>query len=74
VTKQKSLNDTLEGEIAAVLSLSSSGFVLKPKLIYAISDQLKMTVEAELFRGTEEGFFRRLRDASTVFAELKYSF
>ena len=71
---KKWLNDTLEGEIAGILSLSASDFTLKPRLIYAMSDQIKVSAGLDLFRGDRNTFFGRLKDTSTAFVELRYSF
>lgn len=68
------LNGALEGEIAAIGSFTGSDFAIKPKLIYAVNDQVKVSLGAEVFRGEAESFFGRLQDASNVFAELKFSF
>lgn len=68
------MNDTLEAEFAGVYSLSNDDYVLRPKLVYAVNDQLKATAGAELFRGRDDTYFGRLRKMSTVFAEMKYSF
>ncbi len=71
---KKWMNDTVEAEIAAVKSISTSDYVLKPKLIYAISDHWKLTAGANLFHGRTDTYYGRLKDASTVYSELKYSF
>ncbi len=71
---KKWINDTLECEIATVISLSTSDFILKPRLIYAVNDQIKMSAGVDLFRGNKNTFFGRLKDTSTAFVEFKYSF
>ncbi len=70
----KWLNETLEGEIAGVASLTRGDFALKPKLIYAFNDQLKGTLGADILRGGNNTFYGRLRNNSSLFAEMKYSF
>jgi hypothetical protein len=47
---------------------------VRAKVIYALNDRLKGTVGADVFRGPRVSFFGRIRDASTVFAEMKFSF
>jgi hypothetical protein len=71
---KKWINDTLVCEIATVISLSTSDFILKPRLIYAVNDQIKMSAGVDLFRGNKNTFFGRLKDTSTAFVEFKYSF
>jgi hypothetical protein len=68
------LNDTIEGEIAAVTSLSTSDFTLKSKLIYAVNDQIRASIGVDLFDGDGNTFFGRLKGISTAFAEFRYSF
>ena len=70
----KWLNETLEGEIAGVYSLTRNDYALKPKLIYAFNDQLKGTLGMDIYRGGDNSFYGRLRDNSSLFAEIKYSF
>lgn len=71
---EKWFNETLEAELAGVVSLSREEFVVKPKLSYAFDDHLKGSVGGNLFGGEERAFYARVKDNSTVFAELKYSF
>lgn len=70
----KWFNETLEGEIAAVTSFTNGDFMLRPKLVYAFNDQLKGSLGGDIFRGGSDTFFGRLRDNSSLFAEMKYSF
>ncbi len=68
------LNDTLEGEIAGVVSLSGGDAYLKPRLIYALNDHWKARLGADIFMGEKTKFFGRLQDNSSVFLELQYNF
>ncbi len=70
----KWLNDTLEGEIAGVLSFTRHDYTIKPKLIYAFNDQVKGTLGLDVFRGDSETYYGRLRKNSSLYAEIKYSF
>jgi len=70
----KWFNETLEGEIAGVLSFTCLDYVIRPKVIYAFTDRWKGTVGADIFRGSGKTFFGRLRDNSAVYVELRYSF
>lgn len=70
----KWLHETLEGEIAGITSLTRRDFVIKPKLVYSFNDHWKGSIGANLFRGEDNTFYGRLRDNSTVFMEIKYSF
>lgn len=68
----KAFNDTLETELALVGWLNNG--LMRPRLSYAISDHLKVTVGAELYGGESDSFFGRLKETSTGFAELRYLF
>ncbi|WP_156829893.1 hypothetical protein [Methylovulum miyakonense] len=70
----KWLNETPEGEIAGIVSLTRSDFVIKPKLAYAINDAWKSTLGANLFGGEDTAFYGRMHDNSAVFVEVKFSF
>ena len=70
----KWLHETLEGEVAAVLFFTRLDFVVRPKLTYALTDRWKVTVGADIFRGDPQSFLGRLRDNSTAYAELRWSF
>ncbi len=70
----KWLNETLEAEVAAILSFTRLDFVVRPKLVYALTDRWKVTVGADIFRGEPQSFFGRLRDNSTAYAEFRWSF
>ncbi|HEY3325776.1 MAG TPA: DUF1302 family protein [Novimethylophilus sp.] len=70
----KWLHETLEGEVAGIASFTRRDFALKPKLVYSFNDHWKSTFGANLFRGEDNTFYGRLRDDSTVFMEIRYSF
>jgi hypothetical protein len=70
----KWLNETLEAEVTGLYGFTRSDYAVRAKVIYALNDRLKGTVGADVFRGPRVSFFGRIRDASTVFAEMKFSF
>lgn len=70
----KWFNETLEGELAGVLSFTRLDFALRPKLTYAFTDRWKGLVGADIFRGAKNVLFGRLRKNSGVYVELRYSF
>jgi len=71
---KKWLNDTLETEVRLILGFIRLDAVVRPKIIYAVTDNLKLTVGADVFRGDEHSFFGRLRDNTTAYAEIQRSF
>ncbi len=70
----KWLNEMLEGEIAAVAAFGRSNYLIRPKLVYAFSDNLKGSFGLDIYRGAANTLFGLLRDNSLLFSELKYSF
>jgi hypothetical protein len=70
----KWLHETLEAECAAVAFAGPSGMMLQPKAVYAVTDDWKAVVGAEIFRGETASFFGSLRRNSIGFVELRWSF
>ena len=70
----KWLNETLEGEIAGVMSFGRSNYFIRPKLIYAFSDNIKGTLGLDIYRGESNTIFGQLVKNSLLFAEMKYGF
>lgn len=70
----KWLNETLEGELAGVYSFNRHDYAVRPKVTYAFTDRWRGTIGADLFRGSEDTFYGRLKDNSTAYAELRWSF
>ena len=70
----KWLNETLEGEIAAITSIGRSNYFIRPKLVYAFNDNIKGTLGLDIYRGESNTFFGQLRKSSLLFAEMKYGF
>ncbi len=58
----KWLSETLEAEVASVLFFTRLDFVVRPKVIYALTDRWKVTVGADIFRGPPQSFLGRLRE------------
>ena len=70
----KWFHDTLEAECAAAGYFEPGGFTIRPKVVYAISDEWKAAVGAELFRGEALALFGLLRQNSTAYLEALWSF
>jgi hypothetical protein len=70
----KWLRETLEGEYAAVGFFGPDGLALRPKIAYAVSDNWKVLVGGELFRGDSSSLFGLLRPNSTWYVEARWSF
>lgn len=65
-------NERLESELTLVGWFNDG--LIKPKLIYSISDEWRAIVGAEMYRGKDDGFFGRLKSLSGLFAELRWLF
>ncbi len=70
----KWLHETLEAELASALSLTRLDYALRPKVTYALTDRWKAILGADVFRGDRRSFFGNLRDNTTAYAELRWSF
>ena len=68
------LHETLEAELATIVSVDRFGWVLRPRVTYALTDRWRLTVGGDLFGGERLSFFGNLRDNSAAFAELRWSF
>ncbi|MEO6024758.1 MAG: DUF1302 family protein [Burkholderiales bacterium] len=71
---KKWLNETLEGELAGSLLLNRSGYLVRPKLIYAANDRLKLIAGVEYFSGSDKTSYGRQEKNRGVFAEARYFF
>jgi hypothetical protein len=68
------LNETLEAEVAAVVSLERLGYVVRPRVAYAATDRWRIVVGADVFGGGRHAFYGNLRDNSGVYLEVRRSF
>jgi hypothetical protein len=66
--------ETLEAELAGIVSVSRFGWVLRPRVTYALSDRWRLTVGGDLFGGDRLSFLGNLRENSAAFVELRWSF
>lgn len=68
------LNDMLRAELLSVLHFTRRNWYLRPLVSYDASDNVKLSVGANLYSGGDDTFFGRLRKDSGLFAELRYAF
>jgi uncharacterized protein DUF1302 len=68
------LNDTLRAELEAVAWITRFNYLVRPKVIYAITDRWTVTAGADVFGGPRESFFGQLRDDTTAYLEVRWSF
>ncbi|HZI81986.1 MAG TPA: DUF1302 family protein [Vicinamibacterales bacterium] len=70
----KWLHDTLEAECAAAAYAGPWGAAIRPKLVYAVTDNWKALMGAEILRGEASSPFGLLDRNTTGYAELRWSF
>lgn len=70
----KWLQDTLEFELATIAYFHTGDAAIRPKLSYAINDQLRITAAADIFVGPGLSYFGRVRDLSAGYIQLNYGF
>lgn len=66
-------NETLEGEVVLVSSIGRKSYAVRPRMSYAFDDHLRMTLGADVFRGSDDSPLAQLRSNSAAFAELRVS-
>jgi hypothetical protein len=71
---RKWLNETLEGEVALSSLLNGHGYQLRPRLLYAATDHLKLLCGFEYIRGSDRYPFGRNEKNTALFAEARYFF
>lgn len=71
---KKWFNETVEGELAGAFLLNRSGYLLRPKLSWAASDNLKLITGVEYFGGSDKTSYGVLEKNNGVFAEARYFF
>ena len=68
------MNEKLKPEVIALFDWADAGWMVRPKVSYEFSDQLKGTVGLDLFGGKAIGFFGQFADNDRIYTELEYSF
>ena len=71
---KKWFNETLEGELAGSLLLKRSRYLVRPKLVYAYSDSIKLIGGVEYFGVLDKTSYGRQDKNRGVFVELRYFF
>jgi hypothetical protein len=70
----KWLHDTFEADLSGAGYFGPRGFVIRPKLSYAVTDQLRLLAGTEIYRGDEASLFGLLRPNSTAYVEMRVTF
>lgn len=70
----KWLNDTLEAEVAGLVWLQHGDSLIRPKITYAATDAIRLSMGADSYQGPHNSFFGRLTDFTTFFFELRWGY
>lgn len=68
------LNETLQAELAGLVSAQRFGWALRPRVTYALSDHWRAAVGADIFGGNRLSFLGNLRDNTTAFVEIRCTY
>jgi hypothetical protein len=71
---KKWFSETLETEVGSIVGLARLDYAVRPKVKYAITDRLRLTVGGDIFRGPSPSFFGRIRDTSTLYVKLRWDY
>jgi hypothetical protein len=70
----KWLQDTLDFELACIVYFNTGDAAIRPKLSYAINDNVHLTAGADIFVGPRLSFFGRVSDLSAGYLQLNFGF
>jgi hypothetical protein len=68
------LHDTLDFECSAAAYFPTGDVAIRPRLTYAVSDQWRATLGADVFSGPKLSYFGRVRDLSAAYVQFAYGF
>lgn len=64
------LNEQLKVELSSILDTQKHSYVIRPRIIYAVNDQIKITTGADVFSGIEQSYFGIRENNDLRFIEL----
>jgi hypothetical protein len=67
------LNERLKMEVGAIINLAGGG-LLRPRMVYALSDSLKLLAGLDQFYGKEQSLLGSIKKNQTAYAELAFVF
>jgi hypothetical protein len=68
------LQDTLDVQLQSIVYIQSANAALMPMVSYAITDDVRLSVGADIFLGPELSFFGRVRSISGGYVQLNFGF
>jgi hypothetical protein len=70
----KWLHDTFEADLSGAGYFGPRGVVLRPRLSYSVTDQMRVLAGTEIYRGDDASLFGLLRPNSTTYVEMRVTF
>jgi hypothetical protein len=64
----------LEPQLLLISSLNRSDWMVRPKIVWSIARNWRLTAGADLLGGARTGFFGRFANSDRVYVEARYSF
>lgn len=64
------INEQLRIEISSLLDIQKYSYVIRPRINYAMSDQIRISVGADIFSGIEQSYFGIRENNDLCFIEL----
>jgi hypothetical protein len=68
------LNDKLKWELGAVFDLTGASSLIKPRLTYAVNDQIKLSAGMDIYTGHTQTYFGALGKNALAFASVSFVF
>lgn len=64
----------MEGELLWIASLNRTDWLLRPRLVWKVEQNWRVSAGVDIFHGPPLGFFGRFANRDRVYTELRYSF
>lgn len=64
------LNEQLKVELSSILDTQKHSYVIRPRITYAVNDEIKITTGADVFSGIEQSYFGIRENNDLHFIEL----
>jgi len=68
------ITNTLEPSLLWIQSLEGGGSLVRPKLAWSFAKNFTLGIGADIFTGSQTGFFGRFNERDRVYTELRYDF
>jgi hypothetical protein len=70
----KWLNESLETGLNGIAFFNDGDFVLRPKITYKVTDNLRLSLGADYYSGSNNTVLGRLKDNNTAYFEIRYGY